>query len=137
MERFLTLAADDNLQVVVPTTPAQYYHVLRRQVLRRWRKPLIVFTPKSLLRLPRAVSPSPTDPRNCCAAIDPDSIATWYVGGRPPRAGQIHRNPSLAKLFRVLQQRGRAGFYEGEVASAIVRSPVCRSKEKRQGLRSP
>lgn len=70
--------------------------------------------------LPRAVSPSPTDPRSCCTAIDSDSIATWYVGGRPPRAGQILRNPSVAKLFRVLQQRGRAGFYEGEVASAIV-----------------
>jgi len=70
--------------------------------------------------LPRALSPSPADPRGCCAAIDPDSVATWYVGGRPPKAGQIHRNPSLAKLFRILQQRGRAGFYEGEVASAIV-----------------
>ncbi len=50
IERFLTLAAEDNIQVVQPTTPAQYYHCLRRQVLRPWRKPLIVFTPKSLLR---------------------------------------------------------------------------------------
>jgi 2-oxoglutarate dehydrogenase E1 component len=50
LERFLALAADDNLQVVYPTTPAQYFHCLRRQVIRRWRKPLIVMTPKSLLR---------------------------------------------------------------------------------------
>jgi 2-oxoglutarate dehydrogenase E1 component len=50
LERFLALAADDNLQVVSPTTPAQYFHCLRRQVLRKWRKPLIVMTPKSLLR---------------------------------------------------------------------------------------
>ncbi|HEY2981580.1 MAG TPA: 2-oxoglutarate dehydrogenase E1 component [Anaerolineales bacterium] len=56
MERFLALAAEDNIQVVVPTTPAQYFHVLRRQVQRRWRKPLVVFTPKSMLRNPRAVS---------------------------------------------------------------------------------
>jgi 2-oxoglutarate dehydrogenase E1 component len=56
LERFLSLAARHNLQVAVPTTPAQYFHLLRRQVLRRWRKPLVVMTPKSLLRHPRSVS---------------------------------------------------------------------------------
>lgn len=56
MERFLMLAADDNMQVVQPSTPAQIFHLLRRQVLRDWRKPAIVFSPKSLLRHPRAVS---------------------------------------------------------------------------------
>jgi len=50
------LGADDNLQVVQPTTPAQLFHCLRRQVLRRWRKPLVVMTPKSLLRHPKVVS---------------------------------------------------------------------------------
>lgn len=57
LERFLDLAADDNIQIVYPTTPAQYFHCLRRQVLRRWRKPLVVMTPKSLLRNPEALSP--------------------------------------------------------------------------------
>ncbi len=57
LERFLLLAARDNLQLVYPSTPAQYFHVLCRQVLRPWRKPLIVITPKSLLRLPQCVSP--------------------------------------------------------------------------------
>ncbi|MEX0820139.1 MAG: 2-oxoglutarate dehydrogenase E1 component [Pirellulaceae bacterium] len=57
LERFLTLAAEDNLQVVQPSTPAQYFHSLRRQVLRQWRKPLIVLTPKSLLRHKAARSP--------------------------------------------------------------------------------
>lgn len=56
LERFLQLSAEDNMQVVYPTTPAQYFHCLRRQVLRRWRKPMVVMTPKSLLRLPKAVS---------------------------------------------------------------------------------
>jgi 2-oxoglutarate decarboxylase len=56
IERFLQLAAEDNIQVVVPSTPAQYFHLLRRQALRDLRKPLVVFTPKSLLRLPAARS---------------------------------------------------------------------------------
>jgi 2-oxoglutarate dehydrogenase E1 component len=56
LERFLTLAAEVNIQIVQPTTPAQYFHVLRRQAIRNWRKPLIVFTPKSLLRNPKVIS---------------------------------------------------------------------------------
>jgi 2-oxoglutarate dehydrogenase E1 component len=56
LERFLTLAAEDNIQVVYPTTPAQYFHCLRRQVLSPWRKPLVVMTPKSLLRRKDCVS---------------------------------------------------------------------------------
>ena len=71
-------------------------------------------------RLPRGLSPTAGDPRGCCTQVDPDSIATWYIEGKPPAAGQISRNPGLAKVFRILQQRGAAGFYEGEVASAMV-----------------
>jgi 2-oxoglutarate dehydrogenase E1 component len=59
LERFLALCADDNMQVVYPSTPAQYFHCLRRQVLRAWRKPLVVMTPKSLLRH-----------RECVSAVD-------------------------------------------------------------------
>lgn len=57
LERFLELCARCNLQVVNPTTPAQLFHALRRQMHRRFRKPLIVMSPKSLLRHPAAVSP--------------------------------------------------------------------------------
>src|SRR5678816_1650627 len=56
LERFLNLSVDDNIQVCNPTTPANWFHLLRRQVLRPWRKPLIVMTPKSLLRHPKVVS---------------------------------------------------------------------------------
>jgi len=57
VERFLQLAAHDNMQICQPSSAAQYFHLLRRQVLRKWRKPLVVFTPKSMLRHPDAVSP--------------------------------------------------------------------------------
>jgi 2-oxoglutarate dehydrogenase E1 component len=56
LERYLQLCAQDNIQVCVPTTPAQTYHMMRRQMVRPYRKPLIVMTPKSLLRHPLAVS---------------------------------------------------------------------------------
>ena len=57
IERFLQLAAFDNFQIAQPSTAAQYFHLLRRQALRPWRKPLVVFTPKSMLRHPEASSP--------------------------------------------------------------------------------
>ena len=57
LERFLQLCAEENIQVAVPSTPAQFFHLLRRQVRRSFRKPLVVMTPKSLLRHRLAVSP--------------------------------------------------------------------------------
>ncbi len=56
LERFLELCAEDNMQVVNCSTPASYFHVLRRQLYRKFRKPLVILTPKSLLRHKRAVS---------------------------------------------------------------------------------
>lgn len=56
IERFLELCADNNIQIVNCTTPANLFHVLRRQQLRNFRKPLVIFTPKSLLRHPKCVS---------------------------------------------------------------------------------
>jgi 2-oxoglutarate dehydrogenase E1 component len=57
MERFLQLAASDNIVIAQPSNASQYFHLLRRQALRSWRKPLVVFTPKSMLRHPDASSP--------------------------------------------------------------------------------
>ena len=56
LERYLQLSAEHNIQICVPTTPAQIFHLLRRQILRPYRKPLIVMSPKSLLRHKLAVS---------------------------------------------------------------------------------
>jgi 2-oxoglutarate dehydrogenase E1 component len=56
IERYLQLAAEDNIQVCQPSNAAQYFQMLRRQALRKWRKPLVVFTPKSMLRHPDASS---------------------------------------------------------------------------------
>jgi 2-oxoglutarate dehydrogenase E1 component len=57
IERFLQVAARDNFQICQPSNAAQYFHLLRRQALRAWRKPLVIFTPKSMLRHPDASSP--------------------------------------------------------------------------------
>jgi 2-oxoglutarate dehydrogenase E1 component len=57
LERYLQLCAEDNIQVCYPSTPAQYFHLLRRQIRRNFRKPLVVMTPKSILRNKVAVSP--------------------------------------------------------------------------------
>jgi 2-oxoglutarate dehydrogenase E1 component len=57
IERYLQLAANDNIQICQPSNAAQHFHLLRRQVMRPWRKPLVVFTPKSMLRHPDAASP--------------------------------------------------------------------------------
>jgi gamma-glutamyltranspeptidase/glutathione hydrolase len=58
--------------------------------------------------------------RNCCTELDPDSVKTWYINGKPPVAGQIYRNPDLAKTFRLIQTNGKDAFYKGEVARALV-----------------
>jgi gamma-glutamyltranspeptidase / glutathione hydrolase len=78
-------------------------------------------------RLPNAVGPNLSDAAGCCTAPDQDSIHTWYINGSPPRAGQIFRNPDLAKAFRLLEAEGRDAFYKGDIAKAIV------AKEKALG----
>ncbi|HOE65734.1 MAG TPA: 2-oxoglutarate dehydrogenase E1 component [Candidatus Hydrogenedentes bacterium] len=76
LERFLSLAAEDNIQIVQPSTPAQMFHVLRRQVLRRWRKPLVIMTPKSMLRHPRAVSALDELAQGSFRRVLPDAVAS-------------------------------------------------------------
>ncbi len=75
IERYLQLAANDNMQICQPSTAAQYFHLLRRQLLRSWRKPLIVFTPKSMLRHPDASSPIAEFGRDRFLNVIPDNEA--------------------------------------------------------------
>ena len=75
MERYLQLCARDNMQVCQPSNAAQYFHLLRRQALRKWRKPLICFTPKSMLRHPEALSPLTDLERPRFQTIIPDETA--------------------------------------------------------------
>jgi 2-oxoglutarate dehydrogenase E1 component len=76
IERYLQLAAEDNIQVCQPSTAAQYFHLLRRQAMRKWRKPLVVFTPKSMLRHPDASSPIEDFARPRFQWVVPDSEVT-------------------------------------------------------------
>ncbi len=76
IERYLQLCGEDNLQVCQPSNAAQYFHLLRRQALRKWRKPLIVFTPKSMLRSVDAASPLEAFARSRFATLLEDREVT-------------------------------------------------------------
>jgi len=110
IERFLTLCAEDNIQVVQPTTAAQYFHVLRRQVLRDIRKPLVTITPKGLLRAKPAASP-----------------ASAFTSGSFAEVLQEDKAPAADAVRRVLLCSGRVAFDlirhrdETEAPAAVVR----------------
>lgn len=72
MERYLMLSAESNIQIAYPTSAAQYFHLLRRQVVRNWRKPLIVMTPKGLLRDPDVASSLTALTEGCFQDVLPD-----------------------------------------------------------------
>jgi 2-oxoglutarate dehydrogenase E1 component len=78
VERFLQLCAQDNMQIVNCTTPANFFHMMRRQMIREFRKPLIVFTPKSLLRHPECVSDVKELEQGCFQEILDDPTATSH-----------------------------------------------------------
>jgi 2-oxoglutarate dehydrogenase E1 component len=90
LERFLQLCAEDNMQVVNCTTPAQYFHLLRRQVRRDFRKPLVVTTPKSLLRLREAVSPVEELERGHFREVIDDTVAPEGVRRVILSAGKVY-----------------------------------------------
>ncbi|MBU6492451.1 MAG: 2-oxoglutarate dehydrogenase E1 component [Burkholderiales bacterium] len=94
IERYLQLCAETNMQVCQPTTPAQIFHLLRRQMIRLFRKPLIVFTPKSLLRHKEAVS-------------DLSELAT---GSFQPIIGETDASVDAKKVKRVIACSGRVYY---------------------------
>ncbi|HET6522770.1 MAG TPA: 2-oxoglutarate dehydrogenase E1 component [Geminicoccaceae bacterium] len=112
LERYLQLYAEDNIQVAYPSTPASYFHLLRRQMHRNFRKPLIVMTPKSLLRLRRAGS--------TLAEMGPGSSFHRVLYEVPPDEAADRRIERVVmcsgKVFYDLQEgRGERGL-DGRVA---------------------
>jgi 2-oxoglutarate dehydrogenase E1 component len=132
VERFLSLCADDNLQVVNCTTPAQFFHVLRRQMHRAFRKPLIVMHPKSLLRHPAAVSslaeladgtfqPVLQDP----GELDPADVRRVLLcSGKIFYALDEGRAERDARTVTVLRLEQLYPFPAAELAAALRRYPV-------------
>jgi 2-oxoglutarate dehydrogenase E1 component len=104
LERFLQMCAQDNLQVANCTTPANYFHILRRQIHRDFRKPLILMTPKSLLRHKRAVS-SLED----LAAGSSFHRILWDDAETPGRGGEVRLKPD-AKIRRVIMCAGKVYY---------------------------
>lgn len=112
IERYLQLCADNNMQVVQPTTAAQIFHVLRRQMIRLFRKPLIVMTPKSLLRNKAASSP----------------LSDFYNGTFQTVIGEVDSNIDPKKVKRIIGCSGKI-YYDlvkereerGDHTVAIIR----------------
>jgi 2-oxoglutarate dehydrogenase E1 component len=131
IERFLQLAARDNIQICQPSNAAQYFHLLRRQALRKWRKPLIVFTPKSMLRHPDALSPLEDLTHQKFLTVLPDNearetkrilICTGKIGHELRMERQKREDMSTAIVF--LEQM--YPFPEAELAAELERHGTAR-----------
>ena len=108
IERFIQLAAKHNIQIAQPSNAAQYFHLLRRQALRHWRKPLIIFTPKSMLRHPDASSPSEDFTHKSFLNVIPDTtvgeaerilICTGKIGHELQAERKKRKDTSTAIVF--------------------------------------
>ena len=128
LERYLQLAAEDNIQVCQPSTAAQYFHMLRRQALSPWRKPLIVMTPKSMLRHKDSSSAVEDLARERFLKVVPDLavegaqrviLATGKIGHELRRERERRQDAATAVVF--LDQL--YPFPEGELAAEMARHP--------------
>jgi 2-oxoglutarate dehydrogenase E1 component len=131
IERFLQLAAKDNFQVCQPSTAAQYFHLLRRQALRPWRKPLVVFTPKSMLRHPEASSPIEEFSNGGFLRVRPDTevndarrilLCTGKIGHELKLERKKKKITDIAITF--VEQM--YPFPEAEIAAELARHPNAR-----------
>jgi 2-oxoglutarate dehydrogenase E1 component len=131
IERFLQLAERDNIQICQPSNAAQYFHLLRRQALRNWRKPLIVFTPKSMLRHPDALSPLEDFTDKNFLPVIPDTeaqdakrilLCTGKIGHELRAERQKRKDMSTAIVF--LEQM--YPFPESELSAELNRHATAR-----------
>jgi 2-oxoglutarate dehydrogenase E1 component len=149
IERYLQLCADYNMQVCVPATPVQFYYLLRRQMVRPYRKPLIIFTPKSLLRHKESVSPleefaednfRPVNEDWDATEIKPDKVervifcsGKVYYDLRAARRERDIRNLPLvriAQLYPFPHDHFRAQIERYKSATEIV---WCQEEPRNQG----
>ncbi len=131
IERFMQLAAEGNMNICQPSTAAQYFHLLRRQARRAWRKPLIIFTPKSMLRHPDASSSMADFARARFETLVPDRevtdaqsilIASGKVG-HELRAERRRRKDTTTAIFFLDQLYP---LPKAEIAAAIGQHPSAR-----------
>jgi len=131
IERFLQLAARDNFQICQPSNAAQYFHLLRRQALSHWRKPLVVFTPKSMLRHPDASSPIEDFTHQRFLSVLPDTevrdakrivLCTGKIGHELREERKKRKDDSTAIVF--VDQL--YPFPEAELAAEIERQSSAR-----------
>ena len=116
LERFLALGAEGNIRVVYPTTPAQYFHLLRRQARHPDARPLVLMTPKSLLRLPRAMSrPSELASGAFRSVLDDPRFADARCRGEGAPRPAVQRQD-------LLRPHRRADEFEAATDVAIIRS---------------
>ncbi|HKI00828.1 MAG TPA: 2-oxoglutarate dehydrogenase E1 component [Thermoanaerobaculia bacterium] len=131
LERYLQLCGEDNIQVCQPSTAAQYFHMLRRQALSPWRKPLIVMTPKSMLRSKESSSTVDDLARESFLKVVPDPgvqdaqrvvLCTGKIGHELKRERDKRQETSSAVVF--LDQL--YPFPEAELAAEMARHPNVR-----------
>jgi 2-oxoglutarate dehydrogenase E1 component len=133
IERFLQLAAEENIQICQPSTAAQYFHLLRRQALQKWRKPLVVFTPKSMLRHPDAMSGIDEFERPNFLRVIPDPdisgaervlICSGKIGHELRHERSAHKDIARKTAIVFLEQI--FPFPEREMAAELARHPEAR-----------
>ncbi len=135
IERFLQLAARDNIQICQPSNAGQYFHLLRRQALRKWRKPLIVFTPKSMLRHPDALSPLEDLTHQKFLPVIPDTeaqdakrilICTGKIGHELRTERQKRKGDSNDMSTAIIFLEQMYPFPEAELAAELERHNAAR-----------
>jgi 2-oxoglutarate dehydrogenase E1 component len=131
IERFLQLAARDNFQICQPSNAAQYFHLLRRQALRVWRKPLVVFTPKSMLRHPDACSALADFTHQQFLAVLPDTEAidarrVVLCSGKIGHELRVERKKRQDRSTAVVFVEQVYPFPDADLTAELARHPSAR-----------
>jgi 2-oxoglutarate dehydrogenase E1 component len=122
LERFMQLCADNNMQVVQPTTAAQIFHLLRRQMLRALRKPLVILTPKSLLRNKAAASSLADFTQGGFQTVIPDVLFQPLAAASPSQTAQPAQGKAAEQTRPKAEEVKRLVFCSGKVYYDLVKA---------------